>query len=123
MKERIACTALQKKKMSAEQAAALIEKDMLVAFGGYTSSGYPKSVARELVKRKTEQPDFTIRMLTGANVGPLDTILGGAEIISWRAPMIESKTIAKQANSGSVQYVEQQMNKMPGWVASGIFGI
>ena len=122
MKERIAYTALQKKKMSAEQAAALIEKDMLVAFGGYTSSGYPKSVARELVKRKTEQPDFTIRMLTGANVGPLDTILGGAEIISWRAPMIESKTIAKQANSGSVQYVEQQMNKMPGWVASGIFG-
>ncbi len=68
MKERIACTALQKKKMSAEQAAALIEKDMLVAFGGYTSSGYPKSVARELVKRKTEQPDFTIRKIGRAHV-------------------------------------------------------
>ena len=47
MKERIACTALQKKKMSAEQAAALIEKDMLVAFGGYTSPRYATAVSRE----------------------------------------------------------------------------
>ena len=122
MKNRIACFALQKKKMTAEEAAALIEKDMLVAFGGYTSSGYPKKIARELAKRKQAEPELTIRMLTGANTGPLDTILSEANLVTWRAPMIESKSIAKQVNSGVVPYVEQQMNKMPQLVACGAFG-
>ena len=122
MENRIKCFALQKKKMTAAEAAALIERDMLVAFGGYTSSGYPKKIAQELVKRKEQEQDFTIRMLTGANTGPLDTMLGEANIVTWRAPMIESKLIAKQVNSGRVHYVEQQMNKMPNWIDNDIFG-
>lgn len=122
MKNRIKCTALREKQMSAEEAASIIQKDMLVAFGGYTSSGYPKRIAQELVNRKNREADFTIRMLTGANTGPLDTILSEADLVTWRAPMIESKTIARQVNSGKVQYVEQQMNKMPRWISSNVFG-
>lgn len=122
MENRIKCLELQKRKMTAAEAAAIIEKDMLVAFGGYTSSGYPKKIAQELVNRKNTEEDFTIRMLTGANTGSLDTILSEANIITWRAPMIESKTIAKQVNSGRVHYVEQQMNKMPRWIDNDVFG-
>lgn len=122
MESRIKCFPLQKRKMTAAEAASIIKKDMLVAFGGYTSSGYPKKIAQELVNRKRTEEDFTIRMLTGANTGPLDTVLGEANIITWRAPMIESKAIAKQVNGGKVQYVEQQMNKMPRWIEEEVFG-
>lgn len=122
MENRIKCLELQKKKKTAAEAAAIIQKDMLIAFGGYTSSGYPKKIARELVKRKETEPDLSIRMLTGANTGPLDTMLSEADLITWRAPMLESKAIAKQVNRGEVHYVEQQMNKMPRWLDQNVFG-
>ncbi len=122
MENRIESIALRERIATAEEAAAFITNGMTVAVGGYTSSGYPKAIAAELVKRKQSGEELQIRLLSGANVGPLDTLLGGAGIISWRAPMIESKVLAKQVNAGEVQYVEQQMNKMPGLLAKGAFG-
>lgn len=122
MDKRIECGKLLDRVSSAETAAALIKDGMTVAVGGYTSSGYPKAVARALVERKRRGDKLKIRLISGANNGPLDTILAQDELISWRAPMIESRVIAKQVNSGEVRYVEQQMNKMPRLTACGAFG-
>ena len=36
--------------------------------------------------------------------------------------MVASRTLAAQANSGSLSYVEQQMSKMPRLLRSGSFG-
>lgn len=122
MEERIECPALLDRIATASEAAACIKSGMTVAMGGYTNSGYPKVVAQELVARKRRGEDLRIRLLTGANDGPLDTMLGEDSIISWRAPMIESKVLAKQVNARQISYVEQQMCKMPRLVHDGIFG-
>lgn len=122
MKGRIACSRLFDRIASGEEAAASIQDGMTVAMGGYSSSGYPKVIAQELAARRDRGENFQIRLLTGANDGPLDTLLGNHGLLSWRAPMIESKVLAKQANNGAVRYVEQQMNKMPRLVRDSVFG-
>lgn len=122
MDERIACARLRDRVVSAAEAAACIRDGMTVAVGGYTNAGYPKAVARALVARKQSGEDFQIRLLSGANDGPLDTLLGEEGLISWRAPLIESKVLAKQVNARQVPYVEQQMSKMPRLTRDGAFG-
>lgn len=122
MEQRIECPALLNRIVSAGEAAASIQDGMTVAMGGYTNSGYPKVIAQELAARKQRGEVFQIRLLTGANDGPLDTILGTEGLISWRAPMIESKVLAKQVNARQVTYVEQQMSKMPRLTRDGAFG-
>ena len=122
METRIACPWLLDRVSSSQEAAACIRDGMTVAVGGYTNTGYPKAVARALVARKQGGEDFRIRLLSGANDGPLDTLLGAEGLISWRAPLIESKVLAKQVNAGQVSYVEQQMSKMPRLTRDGAFG-
>lgn len=120
MRERIECPRLLDRIADAKEAAASIQNGMTVAVGGYTNTGYPKAVARELAARRGEA--FQIRLLSGANDGPLDTLLGAEGLISWRAPLIESKVLAKQANDRKISYVEQQMSKMPRLTRDGAFG-
>lgn len=113
---------LQERIVSPKEAAAVIQNGMTVAFGGYTSSGYPKVVAKELVEHKKNEKNFKIFMLSGSVNGYLETMLGEAGILSRKAPMLESRSLAKLANEGKIHYVEQQMNKMPDLVAQGAFG-
>lgn len=122
MDVRIACARLRDRVVSAAEAAASIRDGMTVAVGGYTNAGYPKAVARALAARKQSGEDFRIRLLSGANDGPLDTLLGEAGVLSWRAPLIESRALAKQVNARQVTYVEQQMSKMPRLTRDGAFG-
>lgn len=114
MREQIKFPALRDRIATVEEAAALIQNGMTVAMGGYSQSGYPKAIARELVRRKLNGEDLQINLITGANVGWLDETLGDAEIITRRAPMCANRVLAGQINKRTVHYVEQQMNKMPG---------
>lgn len=113
---------LRSKVVSAEEAATLIKDGMVVAMGGYTSAGYPKVIAQELVKRKESGEDFKINLITGANVGPIDSMLAEAGLVNRRVPMIESKKMANLVNTGQVHYIEQQMHRMPQLLRNHAFG-
>jgi succinyl-CoA:acetate CoA-transferase len=122
MIERFGNSSLQKVRTSADQAAALIRDGMTVAMSGWAMAGYPKAVVESLVERKKSGEDLGINLVTGANVPWLDEKLGGENIVIRRAPMIAGRTLAAQANSGSLRYVEQQMNKMAKLLRGGNFG-
>lgn len=122
MSERLIKSGLQGRIKSAEQAAASIKNGMTIAMGGYAMAGYPKAVVEELVKRKQGGENLVINLITGANVPWIDEQLGAANIINRRTPMIASRTLASQANGGSIKYIEQQMCKMPRLLRSGSFG-
>ena len=107
---------------TAEEAAASIRDGMTVAMSGYAMAGYPKAVVEALVQRKQNGEDLSLTLITGANVPWLDDTLGAESIISRRAPMVASRTLAAQANDGSLRYVEQQMSKMPRLLTSSSFG-
>jgi len=122
MEDRVECSLLRRRIISPEEAAAVIQNGMTVAFGGYTSSGYPKVVARELARRKKTGEELQIFMLSGSMNGYLEALLNDCGIISRRSPMLSNPELAKKANQGAVHYVEQQMNKMPGLLQQGAFG-
>ncbi len=107
---------------TAEEAAASIRNGMTVAMSGYAMAGYPKAVVEALVQRKHSGADLTFDLITGANVPWLDGKLGAEKLITRRAPMVASRTLAAQANEGSLRYVEQQMSKMPRLLRTNGFG-
>ena len=107
---------------TAEEAAASVRNGMTVAMSGYAMAGYPKAVVEALVQRKKSGEQLSFGLITGANVPWLDETLGAEELVTRRAPMVASRTLAAQANSGSLRYVEQQMSKMPRLLRSRSFG-
>ncbi len=113
---------MQSRIASISQAAQIITDGMTVGMSGYAMAGYPKAIPKELAKRKAMGEHLIINLITGANVPWLDEILGDAEIIGRRAPMCASKALSSQANAGKVQYIEQQMCKMPRLLKRGSFG-
>ena len=113
---------LQNRIATADEAAAVIRDGMTIAMSGWAMAGYPKAVVNALAARRQSGSDVTIALITGANVPWLDEKLGAEEIISRRAPMLASRTLAAQANNGSLSYVEQQMSKMPRLLRSHSFG-
>ncbi|MCP4964176.1 MAG: hypothetical protein GY926_02965 [bacterium] len=95
---------------------------MTVAMSGYAMAGYPKAVVETLVQRKQSGDALSFELITGANVPWLDETLGAEKLVTRRAPMVASRTLAAQANNGSLSYVEQQMSKMPRLLRSNSFG-
>jgi len=122
MESVIRSSSLRSRVVSASEAAEIIKSGMTVAVGGYTSCGYPKAVIRALAERKSAEPELVLNIVSGSNNGFVDTPLAEAGVIAYRAPMIESKTLAAQVNKGSVRYCEQQMNKMPNLLRAEAFG-
>ena len=122
MDDGIGRNSLQKLIAPAEEAAALIQDGMTVAMSGWAMAGYPKAVVEALTRRKKEGESLSLNLITGANVPWLDEKLGGERILAGRAPMIASRTLAAQANGGSLRYVEQQMGRMPRLLRSRSFG-
>ena len=122
MKDSMGNRSLSGRIATAEQAAASIRNGMTVAMSGYAMAGYPKAVVEALVQRRQSGEDLSLNLITGANVPWLDETLGAEKIITRRAPMVASRTLAAQANDGSLSYVEQQMSKMPRLLRNGSFG-
>jgi len=65
---------LERKIMSAEEAAALIRSGDQVGMSGFTGSGYPKAVPMQLAHRIAEATfsgqKFQVSVFTGASTGP-----------------------------------------------------
>jgi succinyl-CoA:acetate CoA-transferase len=85
-------------------------------------AGYPKAVVEALIERKKSGEELLIELITAANAPWLDDKLGGEQVLSGRAPMCASRTVASQANNGSLRYVEQQMSRMTRLLRRGSFG-
>jgi succinyl-CoA:acetate CoA-transferase len=113
---------LNKHTTSADRAADLIKDGMRVAMSGYAMAGYPKAVVEALIERKKSGEELLIELITAANAPWLDDKLGGEQVLSGRAPMCASRTVASQANNGSLRYVEQQMSRMTRLLRRGSFG-
>jgi len=123
MRDNVFNRQLRSKIAQPAEASLLIQNGMTVAMGGVTASGYPKLIPAELIKRKMAGEDLQINLISGSSVGPeIDEAMSTTDIIRWRAPLTDSRMLAKRANMGQVSYVEQQMHKMPFIIQNNIFG-
>jgi len=122
--KRIGNTKLQKKIITADQAAELIKDGMTIATSGFTPAGYPKVVPLALAKRvKKSKEKLQISLLTGASVGEeLDGALAEVDIIARRYPYQTNKSLRNNINSGKINYADIHLSHFVQQVRYDFFG-
>ena len=91
LNDRVRCSALQARTMTAADAAALIPAGANVGMSGFTGAGYPKAVPLALAERirtlRAQGQPFKVSVWTGASTAPeLDGALARSGGIQYRAP-------------------------------------
>lgn len=127
MNDRIQHAGLREKRMSAEQAAALIQPGMAVAMSGFTGAGYPKALPQALATRieaaHARGDAFRVKVLTGASTAPeLDGVLAKAEGIELRLPYQSDPNLRDRINSGELNYIDMHLSHVAQHTWFGFFG-
>ena len=127
MSNRIAHAGLAAKRMSAEQAAGLIQPGMAVGMSGFTGAGYPKAVPLALAglmdAAHGRGEEFSIRILTGASTAPeLDGALARAGGIEFRLPYQSDPELRSRINGGQIQYMDVHLGHVAQHAWFGFLG-
>ena len=118
---------LERKIMSAEEAAALIRSGDQIGMSGFTGSGYPKAVPIELAHRIADAhfhgQKFQVSVFTGASTGPeLDGALAMAGGIHLRLPYQSDPETRKRINAGEMDYMDIHLSHVAQFVEYGFLG-
>jgi len=125
--ERIRHAGLRSKIMSAEQAAEMVQHDMLVGMSGFTGAGYPKALPAAIAERaraahKAGKP-FQISLITGASTAPeCDGVLAEAGCLKFRSPFITDPMLRNTINAGETAYTDIHLSHIEQQVRFGFFG-
>jgi acetyl-CoA hydrolase len=114
-------------RLTAAEAAALIQDGQTVGFSGFTSAGAAKAVPLAIAERaKAEHMagrQFRIGVIAGASTGPsLDGALAAAEAISFRTPYQSEPALRAMINDGKVQFFDMHLSMMPQAIRCGHLG-
>lgn len=124
MHERLQCSALQDKIITAETAAAMIKDGMTIGTSGFTPAGYPKAIPLALADRKNSGDNIQVNLLTGASTGKeLDDAWSKAGLIKKRVPYQSTKSTRDALNTvGGIEYQDQHVSISPQQARYGFFG-
>ncbi len=114
-------------KLTAEDAAAMIQHGQTVGFSGFTPAGAAKAIPQALAARAEAEHDagreFQIGVLTGASTGEsLDGALARANAISFRTPYQSHPGLRAQINAGETRFVDMHLSLLPQVVRYGFLG-
>ncbi len=103
------------KKLTPEEAAALIENDENIGLSGFTAAGVPKATTRALAARAealhAEGKPFKVNIFSGASTSAsTDGALAAANAIGHRTPYQSSPDLRKRINSEDVQYYDMHLS-------------
>lgn len=115
------------KKITAREAAMLINHNDNVGFSGFTHAGCPKIVPLEIAKRAEEEHSkgnsFEIGIFTGASTGDnIDGALARAEAIKFRTPYQTNNSIRSAINNGDVSYFDLHLSTLAQDLRYGFYG-
>ncbi|MGO9086195.1 MAG: acetyl-CoA hydrolase/transferase family protein [Candidatus Sulfotelmatobacter sp.] len=118
---------LERKIMSAAEAAALIRSGDQIGMSGFTGSGYPKAVPIELAHSIADAhfhgQKFQVSVFTGASTGPeLDGALAMAGGIHLRLPYQSDPETRKRINAGEMEYMDIHLSHVAQFVEYGFLG-
>ncbi len=120
--DRVRSKDLQKKIVSAEEAAAFIKPGMSLGMSGFTASAYPKAVPLALAERMKKEP-FTVDVWTGASTGPeLDKALAEVRGIKKRLPYQTDTILRNQINDGTIDYLDLHLSESAQLARVGYLG-
>lgn len=114
-------------KLTAEEAALLINDTETIAVSGFTAAGAPKSVplavaARAEAEHAAGRP-FKINVISGASTGrSLDGALAKAKAIGFRTPYQSDPDLRKSINAGETRFFDMHLSRLPQDVRYGFLG-
>ena len=105
------------KRMTAAEAAALIQNGQNIGLSGFTPAGTAKAVTHELAKKAQAEHEagreFKIGMFTGASTGQsADGDLSNAQAIKYRAPYTTNPDFRRHVNAGEIAYNDIHLSQM-----------
>jgi len=115
------------RKMTADEAALLINNNDNVGFSGFTHAGCPKAVSVALAKRAEAEhrkgKPFKIGMFTGASTGDsIDGALSRAHAIKFRTPYQTNSDIRNAINDGEIDYFDLHLSSLCQDLRYGFYG-
>ena len=115
------------KKISADEAASLVNNSDNVGFSGFTPSGCPKSVPKAIAKRAEEEHKkgnpFTIGIYTGASTGDnIDGALARAKAVKFRTAYQSNKDMRALMNTNGTHYFDLHLSELPQNLRYGFLG-
>src|SRR3954454_1458934 len=124
---RIHHSALARKVVPADAAAAMIEPGATVGMSGFTGAGYPKEVPLALARRITEAnasgAHFKVNVWTGASTAPeLDGALASVDGIELRLPYQSDPISREKINSGRMEYIDVHLSHVAQMAWMGFLG-
>ncbi len=123
MEKRLRCKELEKKVMSANEAAEFFKDGMVVGASGFTPAGYPKAVPLAIAERAEKGDKIGLTLITGASVGEeLDGALAKSGVMKRRYPYQTNTECRNGINNGAVKYADMHLSHTPQWVKYGFFG-
>ncbi len=112
------------KKLTPEEAAALIENGEIIGTSGFTAAGSPKvipiAIAEKAKAEHEEGRDFKISLYTGASTSEFcDGALAAAKAMYHRYPYQSTPTLRKAINNCEVEYADMHLSVMAQYVRYG----
>jgi succinate CoA transferase len=112
------------KKMSAEEAAALINNDDVIGFSGFTAAGCPKAITSALAQKAEEEhakgKPFKVGMFTGASTGDsIDGVLARVHAIKFRSPYQSNKDLRTALNTHDAHYFDLHLSELQQYLRYG----
>ncbi|MBR3092504.1 MAG: succinate CoA transferase [Bacteroidaceae bacterium] len=114
-------------RITAAEAAAMINDGEGVALSGFTPAGTPKAVTAEIAKKAVTEHEagrpYQIRLYTGASTGMSgDGVLSEAQAIKYRAPYTTNSLFRKHVNAGEIAYNDIHLSHMAQELRYGFIG-
>jgi len=114
-------------RITAAEAAALINDNAYIGLGGFTPNGVPKAVFRELSRRAISEHEagrpFQVGILTGASsLQSVEGDMANAHAIKFRAPFSTNKDFRTHTNLGEIDYEDTHLGHMAERLRHGFYG-
>lgn len=115
------------KRITAAEAAAMINNGENIGLSGFTPAGTAKAVTKELaVKAAAEHEagrEFKVGIFTGASTGQsTDGDLANAQAIRYRAPYTTNADFRRHVNAGEIAYNDIHLSQMAQELRYGFMG-
>jgi succinyl-CoA:acetate CoA-transferase len=111
---------LKKKIMSSKDAAKFVKSDYTIGISGFTPTGYPKEIPKEIAKLENVK---NLKIFSGASVGfEVDDLLVKNSQIAFRAPYQTNGVMRNAINSGEVNFLDMHLSHFPQYLEAGFLG-
>ncbi|WP_182344269.1 acetyl-CoA hydrolase/transferase family protein [Comamonas koreensis] len=127
LNDRVRCSALHSRIMSAADAAALIPAGANVGMSGFTGAGYPKALPQAIAAHaKSEHAagrPYKINVWTGASTAAeCDGVLAEAAAIGQRLPFNTDPIARKSINAGDIDFIDMHLSHVAQHAWFGFLG-